>query len=72
MSRGHAKKILDQLQVNKAMDDMDILYNGRDVPIDESLNCYKDIDEVINTVESSGLAKVITNLWPRAVIKGND
>lgn len=72
MSRGQARKTLDQSQINKAMDDMDILYNGRDVPLDESLNCYKNIDEVLQTVEGAGLAEIITNLWPRAVLKGND
>jgi tRNA-splicing ligase RtcB len=72
MSRGKAKKTLDQKLINKAMDDMDILYNGWNVPIDESLNCYKNIDEVLATVEGAGLAEVITNLWPRAVLKGCD
>ncbi|MBE3085610.1 MAG: RtcB family protein, partial [Bacteroidetes bacterium] len=72
MSRGQARKTLDQEQINKAMDDMDILYNGWNVPIDESLNCYKNINEVLQTVEGAGLAKVITNLRPRAVLKGCD
>lgn len=72
MSRGQARKTLDQSQINKAMDDMDILYNGWNVPIDESPNCYKSIDEVLQTVEGAGLAEVIINLWPRAVLKGCD
>lgn len=72
MSRGYARRNLNQEQINKAMNEMDVLYNGWNVPIDESLNCYKNIDEVLATVEGAGLAKVITNLWPRAVIKGND
>ena len=72
MSRRRAKDTLDQEEANKAMADMDILYNGWNVPIDESLNCYKDIDEVLDTVEGANLAKIIINLWPRAVLKGTD
>ena len=72
MSRGNAKRTFDQETVNKEMDDMDILYNSRNVPIDESLRCYKDIDQVLETVEGAKLAKVCIRLYPRAVIKGND
>jgi tRNA-splicing ligase RtcB len=72
MSRGNAKRTLNQDIVNKEMDGLDILCNGRNIPIDESLHCYKDIDEVINTVEGANLAKVSIKLYPRAVIKGSD
>jgi tRNA-splicing ligase RtcB len=72
MARGAARRTLDQAVVNKEMDDMDILYNNRDVPIDESFHCYKGINDVLDTVAGAGLAKVIINLKPRAVIKGND
>jgi tRNA-splicing ligase RtcB len=72
MSRGQAKRTFNGETLDKEMDDMDILYNSRHVPIDESLHCYKDIDEVLDTVESAGLAKVTVRLYPRAVIKGND
>lgn len=72
MSRSQAKRSMDQTDINKTMDDMDILYNGRNVPIDESLGCYKNIDEVLETVEGANLAKVVLNLRPRAVLKGTD
>ena len=72
MSRGQANRTLKQDILNKEMDDMDILYNTRNVPMDESLHCYKDIDAVLATVEGAGLASVIVSLRPRAVIKGND
>jgi len=62
----------NQEQLNNEMDEMDILYNTRNVPIDECLHCYKDIDEVLDTVEQANLAKIDTRLYPRAVIKGND
>lgn len=72
MSRGFAKRNLNQVEVDKEMDDMDILYNTRHVPIDECKHAYKDIDEVLETVEDAKLAKVAVKLIPRAVIKGND
>jgi len=72
MSRRKAKETLDQVIVDKEMDDMDILYNNRHVPIDESMHAYKNIDEVLETVEGADLAKVSVKLFPRAVIKGND
>lgn len=72
MSRGNAKRTLDQQVVDKEMDDMDIIYNNRHVPIDECLRVYKNIDDVLDTVEGAGLAKVAVKLYPRAVIKGND
>jgi len=70
MSRGRAKRTFAQDVLNKEMDDMDILYNSRNVPIDESLHCYKDIDEVLSTVEGAELAITDIRLYPRAVIKG--
>ena len=72
MARGQAKRTLDQTTINTEMDNMDIIYNDRNVPIDESLHCYKNIDEVLETVEGAGLAKVVIRLYPRAVIKGSD
>jgi len=72
MSRGQANRTFDQTVLNKEMDDMDIIYNTRNVPKDESLHCYKAIDEVLATVEGAELAKITVNLRPRAVIKGND
>ena len=72
MSRKFAKKTFNQEILDKEMDDLDIICNNRHIPMDESLHCYKDIDEVLNTVEGANLAKVSHKLYPRAVIKGND
>jgi RNA-splicing ligase RtcB len=36
------------------------------------MHAYKNIDEVLETVEGADLAKVSVKLFPRAVIKGND
>jgi tRNA-splicing ligase RtcB len=72
MGRGEANRTLNQLAANAEMNEKDILFNGRDVPLDESRECYKDIDEVLRTVEGAGLAKIQTILRPVAVLKGTD
>lgn len=72
MSRGQARRSLDQATINQEMKDADILVNTRDVPIDESGPCYKDLDQVLGVVETAGLAKIARRLRPVACIKGND
>jgi tRNA-splicing ligase RtcB len=72
MSRGQAKRSLDQVAIDKQMSDADILINTRNTPIDESGSCYKDLDQVLATVEMAGLAKVVTRLRPVACIKSAD
>lgn len=80
--REHAKRTLDQEKVNAYMSDIkqvfdsveieSILVNGRNVPKDESKDCYKQLDEILRSVEVAGLAKVIDRMYPIAVIKGED
>jgi tRNA-splicing ligase RtcB len=72
LSRGEARRVLDQKQTDRRMDEAGILLNTRSVPIDESGPCYKNLDDVLDTVESAGLAKVNKRLRPIACIKGND
>lgn len=72
MSRGAAKRTLDQATIDKQMNDADILINTRNTPIDESGPCYKDLNQVLATIEMAGLAKVAHRLKPVACIKGND
>lgn len=72
MSRGAAKRSFDQAAIDKEMEELDILTNTRNTPIDESGGCYKDLDAVLATIEMAGLAKVAYRLKPRACIKGND
>ena len=72
MSRSAARRQLDQKRVNQEMQRQDILINTRDVPIDESGPCYKDLNQVLGVVETAGLAKVVKRLRPVACIKGND
>lgn len=38
--------------------------------LDESPQAYKDVDQIIDSVEGAGLAKVVARCKPLAVIKG--
>jgi tRNA-splicing ligase RtcB len=54
------------------MRELGVLVNaGRDVPVDESPDCYKPAEQVIRAVVDAGLAKVETRLRPIASIKGD-
>jgi len=80
--REHAKRTLNQNTINEYMANIKqtfngieiegILVNGRNVPMDESKDCYKNLDKILNAVEVSGLAKVIDRMYPIAVIKGDE
>jgi tRNA-splicing ligase RtcB len=73
LSRGAAKKQYTQKQVNEQMQRLNVLVNaGRDVPIDESPNCYKPAKEVIDVVVKAGLARIAYTLTPIASLKGVD
>lgn len=72
MSRGQAKRTLDQATIDTDMAAADILINTRQTPIDESGPCYKDLNKVLATIEEAGLATVAHRLRPVACIKGND
>jgi tRNA-splicing ligase RtcB len=72
MSRGEAKRVLNQRETDERMMSAGILLNTRNVPIDESGPCYKKLDLVLDTVERAGLAKVHKRMRPICCIKGND
>lgn len=72
LGREHAKRTLDQAKIDQAMRDADVMINTRQTPIDESDDCYKDLDKVLGVIESAGLATVAHRLRPVACIKGND
>ncbi|MFA5626159.1 MAG: RtcB family protein [Thiohalomonadaceae bacterium] len=55
MSRGNAKKILDQDVVNLELEEAGIMGNFEDVPIDESSGAYKNFDEVVKVIEDTGI-----------------
>lgn len=73
MSRGEAVRMLDQKKVNEQYRRDGILVNlDGEVPLDESGQCYKSADEVVEAVVAAGLARVEHRLWPLASIKGNE
>lgn len=73
LSRGEAKRQLDQRKVDEQYRRDGILVNldGR-VPLDEASHCYKSAAEVIEAVVGAGLARIEHTLWPLASIKGNE
>ncbi len=69
MGRKAAIRALDQQQVNREMDDADILSNCRNYPKDEAPKAYKDFTEVLRSVELAGLASTVARLKARFVVK---
>lgn len=72
LSRGEARRVLDQEQTDRRMAEAGILLNTRATPLDESGPCYKNLDDVLESVELAGLAQVRKRLKPIACIKGAD
>lgn len=72
MSRTAATKKLDQRQVDRELDDADIMSNCRQYPIDEAPGAYKDFREVLGSVRQAGLATEVAKLRARFVIKDGD
>jgi len=55
--------------LHQEFDQGDILFNGRQYPIDEASDAYKDFKEVLNSVETAGLAHTVAKLEAKFVIK---
>ena len=73
LSRGEAKRRLQQEKVNQVYKEAGIIVNNNgDVPLDESDACYKSSEEVVNAVVGAGLAEIQYRLWPLASLKGVD
>jgi tRNA-splicing ligase RtcB len=73
LSRSAAKKQFRQKEINEQMKRLNVMVNaGRDVPIDESPNCYKPAKDVVNAVVKAGLARIAYTLTPIASLKGVD
>lgn len=69
LGRRRAIRELDQQQVNASFEAADILTNCRSYPRDEAPAAYKDFEQVVQSVESAGLATQIARLRARFVIK---
>jgi tRNA-splicing ligase RtcB len=84
MARGVAKKKLEhkQLRIDEEMRTVKrrfadveiegIVGNHKHTPLDECGHVYKDLDEVLLTLEVAGIAKVRNRLYPVANLKGNE
>jgi tRNA-splicing ligase RtcB len=84
LARGKAKRQLEhkQLRIDQEMATIKRTFNGvsiegiignyKHVPLDESDEVYKDLDEVLGVLESEGIARVAHRLYPLANLKGQD
>ncbi len=72
LSRARARRELSQKDTDLRMARLGVLLNTRGTPLDESGPCYKDLDQVLASVEEAGLATVQRRLTPVACIKGAD
>ena len=73
MSRGTARKMFKQADVNAAYKEAGIVVNTDGVvPIDESKDVYKSSREVVEAVIRAGLATIEHELVPLASLKGNE
>lgn len=72
LSRNKAKKILDYNKLLSSLEEYGVVVRAgsRSGLVEEAPQAYKDIDQVIETVAQSGIAKVVAKLKPVAVIKG--
>lgn len=69
LGRNAAKRSLDQGGVDREFDHHDILFNGRNYPLDEAPDAYKDFGQVLASVEEAELAHQVAHLAARFVIK---
>ncbi len=70
LSRGLAKKTLDQAAMDLDLEERGVMANFRHVPLDEAHAAYKDVDEVIRAVVEPGVARLVQRLRPVLVLKG--
>lgn len=69
LGRRRAIRELDQQQIDASFESADILTNCRRYPRDEAPAAYKDFKQVVQSVESAGLARQVARLHARFVIK---
>lgn len=72
LSRMKAKKTLDYAELLSSLENYGVIVRSgsRSGLVEEAPQAYKDIDQVIEVVAQSGIAKVVAKLKPLAVIKG--
>lgn len=70
LSRGAARRTLDQSEVDAELARRGAMTNVRHAPIDESAGAYKDVSAVVAAVTTAGVARVTRILTPLLVLKG--
>ncbi|MBI5819086.1 MAG: RtcB family protein [Verrucomicrobia bacterium] len=72
MSRSQAKRELNFDQLRRDMEQRGVVMmaRGRGTAVEEASAVYKDVAEVVNVVDSAGLAKKVCRLRPIGVVKG--
>lgn len=69
MSRGSARKALDQKTVNSELKDAGVMGNFTDVPIDEASGAYKNFDAIVETVQTTEIGELLFRTKPVLVWK---
>ncbi|MBS3759161.1 MAG: RtcB family protein [Desulfobacterales bacterium] len=72
MSRKAAKKSAKGRSLEKELAEKGVIarWTGKSTLAEEMPEAYKDVTEVVNAVEGSGISKIVARLRPIAVIKG--
>ena len=72
LSRGAAKRKLAGVDIVKLLRDKGIVVraNSKAGLAEEASEAYKDVREVVDVVEQSGIARVVARVRPLGVIKG--
>jgi tRNA-splicing ligase RtcB len=72
MSRTKAKKMVRGDQLRRELEDVGIRIKAGSMPglAEEAPSAYKDVDAVVQTVSSAGIARKVARLRPIVVVKG--
>ena len=72
MSRKKARKSIRGMTLREELESRGILIRAGSMPglAEEAPAAYKDVDRVVNVVDTAGIAKKVARLKPIAVIKG--
>lgn len=72
LSRTRAKQEITESQLKKELEEKDVKFRAGSIKgmIEEAPEAYKDIEEVVNTVDRLGISKKVARLKPLLVIKG--
>lgn len=72
LSRSKAKKIYKGNEVEKDLAKKGIFIKASSIPVvaEEAPGAYKDIDQVVKTSDTAGIAKLVAKVKPLGVVKG--